>query len=76
MSKLVLKNVGDKKLEVLKLVRDYTGLGLKEAKDLVDTLPRVIPLNTVGAYEFADSLRRLGAQIEVQEDVPSWVYGE
>src|SRR3954471_22769556 len=38
---VVLKGAGDKKIQVIKVVRQYTGLGLKEAKDLVDGAPKV-----------------------------------
>ena len=37
-----LKEVGPNKVKVIKIVRDYTGLGLKEAKDLVDSAPSII----------------------------------
>jgi len=39
---VILVSVGDKKIEVLKIVREVTGLGLKEAKDLVDAAPKPI----------------------------------
>lgn len=39
---VILAGVGDKKIEVLKIVREVTGLGLKEAKDLVDSAPKTL----------------------------------
>src|SRR6202451_4151123 len=39
---VILTSVGDKKIEVLKVVREVTGLGLKEAKDLVDSAPKPV----------------------------------
>ncbi len=39
---VILTSVGDKKIEVLKVVREVTGLGLKEAKDLVDAAPKAL----------------------------------
>jgi len=39
---VVLKNAGDKKIQIIKVVRTATGLGLKEAKDLVDAAPKAI----------------------------------
>jgi large subunit ribosomal protein L7/L12 len=42
---VILTNTGDKKLQVLKVIREVTGLGLKEAKDLVDTTPKSVKEN-------------------------------
>lgn len=39
---VILESAGDKKIDVLKVVRELTGLGLKEAKDLVDTAPKAV----------------------------------
>ena len=39
---VILESAGDKKINVLKIVRELTGLGLKEAKDIVDTAPKAI----------------------------------
>jgi large subunit ribosomal protein L7/L12 len=39
---VILESPGDKKIDVLKVVRELTGLGLKEAKDLVDTAPKAV----------------------------------
>ncbi len=51
----ILVSYGEKKLEVLKVVRDLTGLGLKEAKDLVDSVPR--PLKEKIKKEEADAMK-------------------
>jgi len=42
---VVLKSAGDKKIQVIKVVREATGLGLKEAKDLVEAAPKVVKEN-------------------------------
>ena len=39
---LILSSAGDKKIQVLKVIREITGLGLKEAKDLVDSAPKAV----------------------------------
>ena len=56
---VVLTAAGDKKIQVIKVVRAVTGLGLKEAKDLVDGAPN--PIKEGAAKEEADSIK---AQIE------------
>lgn len=65
---VVLTSVGDKKIEVLKLVRELTGLGLKEAKDLVDAAPK--PLKEKTKKEEADQMKEkleaAGAKIEIK----------
>jgi large subunit ribosomal protein L7/L12 len=64
----ILTAVGDKKIEVLKAVRELTGLGLKEAKDLVDSAPK--PLKEKVKKEEAEQLKAkleaLGAKVEVK----------
>src|SRR5262249_33769147 len=64
----VLTAVGDKKIEVLKLVREVTGLGLKEAKDLVDSAPK--PLKAKVKKEEADQIKQkleaVGAKVEIK----------
>jgi large subunit ribosomal protein L7/L12 len=64
----ILTAVGDKKIEVLKAVRELTGLGLKEAKDLVDSAPK--PLKEKVKKEEAEALKAkleaLGAKVEVK----------
>jgi large subunit ribosomal protein L7/L12 len=65
---VVLTGAGDKKIQVIKVVRAITGLGLKEAKDLVDGAPN--PVKEGVAREEADSIRaqleEVGATVEVK----------
>lgn len=65
---VILKSAGAQKLAVVKLVKDLTGLGLKEAKDLVDGAPK--PLKEGVAKEEAESLKKqleeAGAEVEVK----------
>jgi large subunit ribosomal protein L7/L12 len=65
---VVLTGAGDKKIQVIKVVRAVTGLGLKEAKDLVDGAPN--PVKEGVAREEADSIRaqleEAGAAVEVK----------
>ena len=65
---VVLANAGDKKIQVIKVVRAITGLGLKEAKDLVDGAPN--PVKEGVNREEADSLKaqleEAGATVEVK----------
>ena len=65
---VVLKEAGDQKIKVIKVVRDATGLGLKEAKDLVDGAPKTVKENV--AKEEAEDLKakfeEVGAVIELQ----------
>lgn len=65
---VILKNAGASKLNVVKLVKDLTGLGLKEAKDLVDAAPKTVK-EGVGKDE-AEALRKAlteaGAEVEVK----------
>ena len=65
---VVLTGAGDKKIQVIKVVRAATGLGLKEAKDLVDTAPK--PVKEGVAQEEADSIKsqleEAGASVEVK----------
>ena len=64
---VVLTSAGDKKIQVIKVVRAITGLGLKEAKDLVDSAPK--PVKEGVAQDEADSIRgqleEAGAGVEV-----------
>jgi large subunit ribosomal protein L7/L12 len=66
--KVILKSVGDKKINVIKVVREVTSLGLKEAKDLVDGAPK--PLKEAVTKEEAESIKakfaEVGAVIELQ----------
>ena len=66
-----LKVVGDKKIEVIKVVRDVTGKGLKEAKDLVDAVasqPQVVKENVKKeeAEEIKKKCEAAGAQVELK----------
>ena len=63
---VILTNVGDKKIEVLKVVREVTGLGLKEAKDLVDSAPKPLKekVKKEEAEEMKKKLEATGAKVE------------
>lgn len=65
---VVLKEAGANKIQVIKVVRDATGLGLKEAKDLVDNAPK--PIKEKVTPEEAEALKakfvEAGAEIEVK----------
>jgi large subunit ribosomal protein L7/L12 len=65
---VILKSVGDKKINVIKVVREVTSLGLKEAKDLVDGAPK--PIKEGVTKEEAESIKakfvEVGAVIEIQ----------
>jgi len=65
---VVLKSVGDKKINVIKTVREVTSLGLKEAKDLVDSAPKAIKENVFKeeAEEIKKKFEEVGAEIELQ----------
>jgi len=63
-----LKTSGDKKIEVIKAVREITGLGLKESKDIVEGAPKVIKegVKKDEAGEFKKLLEEAGATVELQ----------
>ncbi len=65
---VVLASSGDKKIEVLKVVREVTGLGLKEAKDLVDGAPK--PLKNGVKKDEAESIKKkieaVGGKVELK----------
>lgn len=65
---VILKNAGDKKINVIKVVREITGLGLKEAKALVDEAPKPVKEKVAKAEadEIKAKLEEAGAQIEVK----------
>jgi len=65
---VVLSNCGDKKIQVLKVVREVTGLGLKEAKDLVDAAPKPVKeaIPREEAEEIKKKLEEQGAQVEIK----------
>jgi len=64
---VVLKSGGASKLNVVKIVKELTGLGLKEAKDLVDGAPKNIKegISKVEAEEIANRLKEAGADVEI-----------
>src|SRR5690349_8939975 len=64
---VILKSAGASKLNVVKIVKDLTGLGLKEAKDLVDGAPKNIKegVSKVEAEEIAAKLKEAGADVEI-----------
>ena len=65
---VVLKDVGANKIQVIKVVRDATGLGLKEAKDLVDGAPKTVKENVSKeeAEELKAKFAEAGATVELQ----------
>ena len=64
---VILKEFGDKKIQVIKEVRAITGLGLKEAKDLVDNLPKPLKegVSKEDAEEIRSQLEASGATVEI-----------
>ena len=64
----MLTAVGDKKIEVIKEVRALTGLGLKEAKDLVEGAPKAVKegLNKEEAEKIKTTLEKVGAKVELK----------
>ena len=65
---VVLKSAGEKKINVIKVVREITNLGLKEAKDLVDGAPKPVKegLSKADAEAMKKKFEEVGAQIELQ----------
>ncbi len=65
---VILKSAGDQKIKVIKVVREITGLGLKEAKDLVDGAPKPIKENVSKdeADQIAAKITEVGGEIELQ----------
>jgi large subunit ribosomal protein L7/L12 len=65
---VVLAGAGDKKIQVIKVVREATGLGLKEAKDLVDGAPKVVKdkLSKAEADELKKRLEEVGGVVEIK----------
>ena len=65
---VVLTEAGDQKIKVIKVVRDATGLGLKEAKDLVDGAPKTVKENVSKdeAEELKAKFTEVGAVVELQ----------
>jgi large subunit ribosomal protein L7/L12 len=64
----MLVSVGDKKIEVIKEVRALTGLGLKEAKDLVEAAPKAVKegVNKEEAEKIKTTLEKVGAKVELK----------
>ena len=64
----ILKTVGDKKIQVIKVVRELTGLGLKEAKDLVDGAPKPVKekVSKQEAETIKAKLTEVGATVEIK----------
>ncbi|MGC9610725.1 MAG: 50S ribosomal protein L7/L12 [Minisyncoccia bacterium] len=65
---VVLKASGEQKINVIKIIKEVTGLGLKEAKDLVDGAPKAVKegLNKEDAEELKKKLELAGAVVELQ----------
>lgn len=65
---VVLAGAGDQKIKVIKVVRELTGLGLKEAKELVDNTPKAIKegISKEEAEELKAKLVEVGASVEVK----------
>jgi large subunit ribosomal protein L7/L12 len=65
---VILITAGDKKIPVLKVVREITGLGLKEAKDLVDNAPKPVKegIKKEDAQKIKAQLEEAGAQVEIK----------
>jgi large subunit ribosomal protein L7/L12 len=65
---IILKSAGASKLQVVKIVKDLTGLGLKEAKDLVDGAPKAVKekISKAEAEDIAAQLKEAGAEVEVK----------
>jgi large subunit ribosomal protein L7/L12 len=65
---VILKAAGEKKIQVIKVVRAVTGLGLKEAKDLVDGAPNPVKqgINKDEAADLKKQLEEVGADVEVK----------
>jgi len=65
---VVLAEAGDKKVNVIKAVRELTGLGLKEAKEKVDTAPQVIAegVSKEAAEDAKKKLEEAGAKVEIK----------
>ncbi len=65
---VVLKAFGDKKLDVIKAVRNITGLGLKEAKEMVEGAPKTVKeaVSKEEAEKIAEELKAAGAEVEIK----------
>ncbi len=65
---VVLESAGDKKIQVIKVVREITGLGLKEAKDLVDSAPGTVKeaVGKADAEQIKAKLEEVGAAVALK----------
>ena len=65
---VILKGFGDKKLDVIKAIRNITGLGLKEAKDMVEGAPKTVKegVTKEEADKIAEELKAAGADVEIK----------
>ena len=65
---VVLTGSGDKKIQVIKVVRELTGLGLKEAKDLVEAAPKAVKegVSKDEANKIKTTLEKVGAKVELK----------
>ena len=65
---VILKDVGAEKIKVIKAVREVTGLGLKEAKDVVDNAPKPIKegVSKEDADKIAEAFKAVGATVEIK----------
>ena len=65
---VVLAKAGDKKIDVIKVIREITGLGLKEAKDLVEGAPKTVKegANKDDANKMKEKLTAVGAAVELK----------
>ncbi len=64
----ILKEIGSEKIKVIKVVRELTGLGLKEAKELVDNAPRAVKeaVSKEECEKIAAALKEVGATVEIK----------
>ncbi|GEK34063.1 50S ribosomal protein L7/L12 [Kurthia sibirica] len=65
---VILTSAGDSKIKVIKVVREITGLGLKEAKEVVDNAPKAIKegISQADADEIKAKLEEVGASLEIK----------
>jgi len=65
---VILKDVGSEKIKVIKVVREQTGLGLKEAKEVVDNAPKAIKegISKEDAEKIAEAFKAVGATCEIK----------
>lgn len=65
---VILKAAGDKKIQVIKAVREATGLGLKEAKDIVDSAPKALKegISKDEADALVEKIKEAGGEVEVK----------